>query len=144
MHSRGNILVVDDDDDTRTCVIAVLEEEGYEVRGSNNGREALDVLQGSQGEYIPDLVLLDLMMPVMSGWELLDELAKVPKLAELPIVVFTAAGEPIPPHSRLAKPVVRKPIEVELLLRMVNEYCDVSHGLDEPPSDLMPKIPRPS
>jgi CheY-like chemotaxis protein len=141
MQVRGTILVVDDDDDTRTCVMAVLEEEGYEVLGSNNGVEALAILRGG---YVPDLVLLDLMMPVMSGWEMLEELTKAPKLADLPVVVFTAAGDPVPRGAKLTKPVVRKPIDVDLLLRMVNDYCRASMGLDEPPSDLMPKISHPS
>jgi CheY-like chemotaxis protein len=139
MHSRGNILVIDDDDDTRVCVVAVLEDDGYEVLGVSNGRDALEVLTGG---YLPDLVLLDLMMPIMSGWELLDELAKVPQLADLPVVVFTAAGDPVPRNARLTKPVVRKPIDIDLLLRLVSEYCEVSMGVDEPPSDLMPKIPH--
>jgi CheY-like chemotaxis protein len=141
MQLRGSILVVDDDDDTRTCVMAVLEEEGYDVVGSNNGRDALAMLRTG---YTPDLVLLDLMMPVMSGWELLDELTNAPKLSDLPVVVFTAAGDPVPPNAKLTKPVVRKPIDIDLLLRMVNDYCRVSVGLDEPPSDLMPKISHPS
>ena len=118
----------------------MLEEDGYKVLGLSNGQDALGVLAGG---YLPDLVLLDLMMPVMSGWELLDELAKVPKLADLSVVVFTAAGDPIPRHAHLTKPVIRKPIDIDLLLRLVGEYCDVSIGLDEPPTDLMPKITHP-
>jgi CheY-like chemotaxis protein len=141
MPIRGNILVIDDDDDTRTCVMAVLEEEGYSVLGSNNGLEALEILNGT---YSPDLVLLDLMMPVMSGWELLEELAKAPKLSGLPVVVFTAAGDPVPRNATLTKPIVRKPIDIDLLLRLVNEYCGVSNELDEPPSDLLPKITHPT
>jgi CheY-like chemotaxis protein len=133
---RGNVLVVDDDEDTRTCVIGVLEAEGYAVRGASNGRDALVILKG---DFTPDLVLLDLMMPVMSGWEVLDELAKVPKLATLPVVVFTAAGDAVPKDAKLTKPVVRKPIEIDALLRMVNDFCAVAVGLDEPPSDLLPK-----
>ena len=136
MPARGNILVVDDDDDTRTCVIAVLESEGYAVRGASNGREAMTVLAGA---FTPHLVLLDLMMPIMSGWDVLEEMAKVPKLATLPVVVFTASGETIPPATKLTKPIVRKPIEIEALLRMVNDFCAVSVGLEEPPSDLLPK-----
>ncbi len=78
------------------------------------------------------------MMPVMSGWELLDELAKVPRLAALPVIVFTAAGDPIRPKPR--KPVIKKPIDIELLLGLVNEYCDLGTAGDEPPSDLLPKV----
>lgn len=140
MQPRGNILVIDDDDDTRTCLMAVLEAEGYDVRGASNGLDGLAILRSA---YTPDLVLLDLMMPVMSGWDLLEELKKVPKLTDLPVVVFTAAGDPLPKQAILAKPIVRKPIEIDLLLRMVNDYCGLSLGLDEPPSDLMPKVTHP-
>jgi CheY-like chemotaxis protein len=134
MSGRGNILVVDDDDDTRTCVMGVLDSEGYSVRGASNGQIALTILRSG---FTPHLVLLDLMMPIMSGWEVLDEMAKVPKLATLPVVVFTAAGDLVP--AKLTKPVVRKPIEIDALLRMVNDFCAVAVGLDDPPSDLLPK-----
>lgn len=137
MQPRGTVLVVDDDEDTRACVMTVLENEGYDVQGSSDGSDALRVLKGV---FEPDLVLLDLMMPIMSGWELLDELAKIPRLAALPVIVFTAAGDPLPSPTKLKKPVVRKPIDVELLLSLVNEYCGVAAAGNEPPSDLLPKI----
>jgi len=141
MRSGLRVLVVDDDDDTRNCVVGLLVDEGYDVRGSSGGRDALAVLRGG---YDPDLVLLDLMMPDMSGWELLDELAKEPELAALPIVLFTAAGDPVLSGVKLTKPMVRKPIDVDLLLEMVRTYCDAARLADEPPSDLLPRVMLPS
>jgi CheY-like chemotaxis protein len=137
MPARASILVVDDDDDTRSCLMAVLAEEGYEVHGASDGRDALRLLNGP---LEPALVLLDLMMPVMNGWDVLTELAKVPRLAALPVVVLTAAGDPASMVGKLAKPLVRKPIDLALLLELVNDYCEVALGLDEPPSDLLPKV----
>ena len=136
MSRRGEIFVIDDDDDTRSCVVAVLKEEGYRVRSSNNGREALDLLETSEA---PDLVLLDLMMPVMSGWEVLHEMARAPRLAALPVVVFTAAGTSLAGEVALTKPVLRKPIDIDLLLEMVGTYCDAGYAGEEPPSDLLPR-----
>jgi CheY-like chemotaxis protein len=111
--------------------------EGYTVDAARNGREALDVLGTGVS---PDLVLLDLMMPVMSGWEVLEAVSKVPRLASLPIVVFTAAGEPAARERALGKPVLRKPIDLDLLLEMVGRFCAAGWALDEPPSDLLPKV----
>jgi CheY-like chemotaxis protein len=138
MHDgRPSILVVDDDDDTRSCLMAVLEDEGYEVQGSSDGRDALRILNGS---FEPDLVLLDLMMPVMNGWDVLDELAKVPRLAVVPVVVLTAAGDPASLVGKVAKPIVRKPIDLDLLLQLVKDCCNLAVTLDKPPSDLLPKV----
>jgi CheY-like chemotaxis protein len=134
---RSLVLVVDDDDDTRNCVCSVLEAEGYGVASARNGREALDFLAGSAR---PNLVLLDLMMPVMSGWDVLEALKKTPALASLPVVVFTAAGEPTVSDRGLRKPVLRKPIDLDLLLDMITKICEAGWSIEDAPSDLMPKI----
>jgi CheY-like chemotaxis protein len=137
VRTLGTILLVDDDDDTRNCVRSVLEGDGYDVLTARNGREALDVLARN---VVPDLVLLDLMMPVMSGWDVLEAIETAPRLSALPIVVFTAAGEPI--HERsIGRPVLRKPIDLDLLLDMVAKFCAAGRMGDEPPSDLLPKGP---
>jgi two-component system chemotaxis response regulator CheY len=138
--SRGTILVVDDDDDTRQCVQTVLLGEGYEVAVARDGREALDLLLNGA---TPDLVLLDLMMPVMSGWDVLEAMSAKPDLSALPVVVFTAAGEPVTGAPALGRPVLRKPIDLDLLLEMVDHFCAVGWVLDEPPSNLMPKVTAP-
>jgi CheY-like chemotaxis protein len=138
VETRWTILLVDDDDDTRTCVKSVLEGEGYKVLSARNGREALDELARSEA---PALVLLDLMMPVMSGWEVLEAIEAVPRLRALPIVVFTAAGEPAARERAIGRPVLRKPIDLDLLLQMVHKFCATARTVIEPPSDLLPKGP---
>jgi CheY-like chemotaxis protein len=82
------VLVVDDDEDIRTAVQEVLEGEGYATRGASNGREALDLLQ-TTGDP-PALVLLDLMMPEMDGWELLVRMSEDRALRQIPVALMSA------------------------------------------------------
>ncbi len=82
------ILVVDDDASHRTLICDALEEMGYHTEQAANGREALDTLEGE----IPQAVLLDLRMPVMSGWGLLDALKKMPRARGLPIIIISGYG----------------------------------------------------
>ncbi|HEX8824826.1 MAG TPA: response regulator [Archangium sp.] len=82
------ILVVDDDASHRTLICDALEEMGYRSAQAANGREALDLLGGD----MPLAVLLDLRMPVMSGWGLLDALKKMPRARGLPIIIISGYG----------------------------------------------------
>ena len=97
------VLVVDDDPDILDALAEILEVEGYDVQRARNGREALQRLE--QG--LPDLVLLDLMMPVMDGWEFARSLAPG---ARPPIIVLSAdrtvsvKAKEIGAHGGLAKP----------------------------------------
>ncbi len=111
-------MVVEDDPDIRECVRMILEDEGYDVLTAANGAEAEAELDSSPDE--PCLVLLDLMMPVMSGWELLDHLARAGKLNDgLRVVVVSAATTRLP----TAVPCMRKPLHLDQLIAMVNRYC---------------------
>ena len=82
------ILVVDDDASHRTLICDALEEMGYQTLQAANGREALDQLEGD----LPQARLLDLRMPVMSGWGLLDALKKMPRARGLPIIIISGYG----------------------------------------------------
>jgi CheY-like chemotaxis protein len=82
------VLVVDDDDDVREGVQSFLESEGHATHGAANGREALSLLRCQPDR--PRLILLDLMMPVMSGWEVLVELDVDPGLREIPVAIMSA------------------------------------------------------
>jgi CheY-like chemotaxis protein len=98
------VLVVDDDFDLRQIVREILQEEGYEVETAANGREALRRLQRSDP---PRVVVLDLMMPVMDGWQLLAELQRDATLAKIPVVVITASKAGLldgTRHELLTKP----------------------------------------
>jgi CheY-like chemotaxis protein len=113
------VLVVDDDADIREAVRAVLESDGYEVHTAANGHEALELL-GRMRE--PCLILLDLMMPVLSGWEFLELRKRNHHLANLPVVVVSAVGDRVRPDPRTA--VVRKPPDVDTLLKIVASHCE--------------------
>ena len=113
------VLVIDDDYAVLDAVRETLEDEGYEVSIAANGEEALGHLR-ERGR--PCLILLDLMMPVMNGWEfrrrqLADEL-----LASIPTVIVTAYVGPIPNDFGEA-PKVRKPVKPEQLISLVARYC---------------------
>jgi CheY-like chemotaxis protein len=98
---RPNVLVVDDDDAIREVIAEVLRDEGYEVAVAGNGEQALTELRK---ERHPDLVLLDLMMPVMSGWEVLELIQASADLSRIPIVVVSAMTAP-GACEHLAKPI---------------------------------------
>jgi hypothetical protein len=96
--STGQVLVVDDDADTRGQLRRILEKEGYGVAEAAHGREALDRVR----ERLPDLILLDLMMPVMDGFEFTSELRKVEAWREVPVIVCTAKDLTAEERARLS------------------------------------------
>jgi CheY-like chemotaxis protein len=110
------VLIVDDDPDLLDVTSFVIEDEGMAVETARNGEEALDLLGTGR---LPALVLLDLMMPVMNGWEFLAAIANDPVLQRVPVVVLTA-GE----HTEVpgALEVVSKPMDLKELLRVVERY----------------------
>jgi CheY-like chemotaxis protein len=110
------VLTVDDDPDLLEVTSFVIEQEGMAVATARNGEEALALLRTGRR---PSLVLLDLMMPVMNGWEFLNEVAKDPPLRQIPIVVLTAAK-----HVQVtgAVEVLSKPMDLMALIRVVERY----------------------
>ena len=88
MKSTGGILVVDDDPDLREFLQLMLTSMGFEVTSAANGHEALDVMKG----HDPDLILLDMKMPVMNGWDFCHALED--RDPRPPIIVLTAAPDP--------------------------------------------------
>jgi CheY-like chemotaxis protein len=113
------VMVVDDDDDIRETLVSLLEDEGYEVAAFPTGRDALDALQGGLG---PQVILLDLMMPVMDGAEFRRAQLADPALASIPVVLITAAGlEPI--RRSDYSEVLRKPLKIDRVLAVIAEYC---------------------
>ena len=110
------ILVVEDEPDLLEVTRFALECEGFAVETARNGQEALELLRAGAR---PGLVLLDLMMPVMNGWELLDKIARTPSLQGIPIVVLTAATS-ADVHGAAA--ILRKPLELGSLIEIVEHY----------------------
>lgn len=101
MQRRPSVLVVDDDLGIREVVSEVLRDEGYEVTCAADGAQAMSALRR---EPHPDLMLLDLMMPVMSGWEVLEQIEENSDLQRVPVVVVSAMTAP-GGHEHLAKPI---------------------------------------
>ena len=115
------LLLVEDDDDVRDAVAASLRDEGYEVAEAENGRLALEWLKSNAD---PCLVLLDLWMPVMTGMELHEVMAQDPRLAALPLVVVSAAGDAKARAQQMgALGYLRKPLDLHDLLATVERYC---------------------
>jgi CheY-like chemotaxis protein len=85
-----SILVVDDQPEIRTMFTTLFEDEGYSVVCAAHGREALDYLH--QTTELPGVILLDLAMPIMTGWEFIREQQCDPVLAPIPVILMTARG----------------------------------------------------
>lgn len=113
----ARVLVVDDDADVRESIEDVLRDTGYETYAAENGREALKILDTIQP---PCLLLLDLMMPDLNGWEVLNELRAQKRLNEYPVVVMSAVKPELMPQG---VPWLRKPFELDVLLAAVKRHC---------------------
>jgi CheY-like chemotaxis protein len=114
-----HVLVVEDDADIRESVRELLESEGLTVSVAANGREALAHL--NEAETLPDLVLLDLMMPVMDGFAFRERQRADTRLAGIPVVVLSANPKLDARHDLLdARAYLTKPCDIDLLLATVS------------------------
>ncbi len=109
------MLVVDDDADIRDSLRTLLEDEGFRVRTACDGAEAVAAMEAEP----PCFVILDLMMPVMDGWEVTGRMRDEARLASIPLCVVTATPEWAPADSC----VLAKPIDLERLVALVRERC---------------------
>lgn len=116
---QPTVLVVDDDHGIRTALAMVLEDEGLRCTTAANGAEALELLRSG---VRPDLIILDLMMPVMSGFEFRAAQRADPALAAIPTVVLSAAGEPSSRLRELGVEVFRKPPDLTQLLEIIDRH----------------------
>ena len=117
------VLVVDDDEDIREMIRAVLEQEGYLAILASDGEEALACLH--QRSIRIGLVVLDLLMPKMDGWEFQWRRLREPEIRAIPVVVVTAHNgtllDSMVEHTTI--PVMAKPIDFNRLLQVVARYC---------------------
>jgi CheY-like chemotaxis protein len=117
------VFVVDDDYDIRSTVTDVLELRGYRVGGAADGQEALDRLRAG---LRPCLILLDLMMPGMNGWEFREAQARDLALSRIPVVIFSGAGAANVELHRVASAaagLLHKPLQLDALLSTVARFC---------------------
>jgi len=118
------VLVVEDNGNARESLLMLLEAQGFEAEGAENGREALRVLREG---YDACLILLDLMMPIMDGWTFRVEQRHDPQLADIPVAVLTATVNPGQEAQRLgAVAAFQKPLDIDRLLELVAQYCPKS------------------
>lgn len=110
------LLLVEDDDGARAALSDILDYEGYTTAACCNGREALDYLHS---QPLPALIILDLQMPVMDGWQFYNECKRDAALASVPVVVITAIQAPA---GLEVNEVMSKPIDLEHLLDTVRHY----------------------
>lgn len=114
----ARILIADDDDDIRTTVAAILASEGHDVVEARNGMHAMQVLHR---DPLPEVIILDILMPVMNGFEFLDRMQHDPRIAKIPVLAVTA-------HAKVGEirgvvQVIRKPFDLDRLLEAVRVAC---------------------
>jgi len=114
--TNTTVLLVEDDEDISGSLRSLLEDEGYHVEVAPHGKAALELLDRIP---LPSLALVDLMMPVMNGWQLVAALEAEASLAPMPVAITTAISDAAP----RGYPVFEKPIELDALLRFVSEHC---------------------
>lgn len=115
---RHTVLVIEDEEDLREMMRDALELNGYSVATAQDGGEALAEL--SRIEHLC-LVILDLLMPGMNGWDFFATMRKRPELASIPVVVHSSAATGAPAGVTR---VLQKPLELNRLLSVVHEYCE--------------------
>jgi CheY-like chemotaxis protein len=119
--ANKNVLVIDDDFDIRDLVICLLQTNGYKATGVSNGQEAITHLQSG---HPADLIILDLMMPIMDGWEFRAVQQNDPRLGSIPVVLISATDEVQEQVGLLkAADYIRKPIDFGVLLETVGRHC---------------------
>lgn len=116
--SKKSVLVVEDNKDIQAAIKLALESEGYNVLTADNGKEAFEQLNQNP---TPCLILLDLMMPVMNGWEFSEKISHDLILSNIPIVVVTAFGDK--KATPKSEALIQKPIDLDALLSTVGKHC---------------------
>lgn len=117
--SRPCILVVEDDEHVREMLVVMFQIEGYDTMAASNGRDALQAMR----ERKPSAVLLDLMMPIMDGWQFRRRQLEEPELARVPVVCMSAVASPADVEAQLGLGCLRKPLDVDTVLKEVQRRC---------------------
>ena len=118
--TKATILVIDDDDDIRAVLAMVLDEAGFRVVTAANGREALEHLREDPQ---PDVILLDLMMPEMDGYQFRAEQQRDPALRAIPTLIVTAGTVTSRVEALGAEAILRKPVSLRRLVDTIRRFC---------------------
>jgi CheY-like chemotaxis protein len=129
------VLVVDDDPNIRRMICAALKRDGYTFLEAPNGRDALDLMRGEH----PDVVVLDLMMPVLSGWDVLRERMSDAELRRIPVIIVSANRDPEVAHavSQGICAFLPKPFDIGALSALVRSCMPPS----PPSASSAPEVP---
>jgi CheY-like chemotaxis protein len=114
------VLIVEDDVETAKALAELLSLESFDSIIVENGQEAMAMLRTGRR---PCLILLDIMMPGMDGWELRDAVLSDPGLSTIPIVLVTADTAAFGKAATLSVPIIRKPVDAGQLLDEVRRFC---------------------
>jgi CheY-like chemotaxis protein len=117
-HPCERVLIVDDDADNRDSIAMILEEEGVDVRAAN-AHDALDALRAG---YRPDVIVLDLVMPGISGRVFREHLERDARLGAIPIVLCTASPQ-LAQGAGFVDAVIAKPFDADAFFRALAELC---------------------
>jgi CheY-like chemotaxis protein len=112
LKSQKRVLEVEDDPDTREMVSGLLLSEGYEVVSAVHGQDAIEKMEGG---FSPDVILLDLMMPVLNGFDVLRVLHRTPRWSSIPVVILSAK-EGYDAVDLGTAAIIRKPFDPDVLL----------------------------
>jgi CheY-like chemotaxis protein len=119
---RSKVLIVDDDLDIRVSLAELLEVQGYAVSVANSGQSALEHLRSTEAP--PQVILLDLMMPIMDGWQFRAEQQKNADWAKIPILLISASGKALERAETIgAVGCFRKPFDLGELLLVMSRLC---------------------
>ncbi len=119
MTAALRVLVVEDDANLRETICSLLTDAGYASWPAENGEVALERARIER----PCVILLDLMMPIMNGWEFRTEQLRDPRLSSIPVVIMTADGHAVEKARTLHADYLKKPIRPDALLELVRDYC---------------------
>jgi CheY-like chemotaxis protein len=119
---QKKILLVEDDQDIRETLVELLQEEGYDVLFAENGQVGLDKLESIKD--LPNLILLDLMMPIKDGFQFCLEKEANPKFSHIPVVVMSADGHIRENQQRVnASAYLKKPLDIYQVIDVVQRFC---------------------
>jgi CheY-like chemotaxis protein len=116
---KNHVLIIDDEELIRSTTLLLLDRKGFEARITVNGKEGIIVAR----QWKPDLILLDIVMPVMNGWEVMKELRSDVKTKDIPVIITTAMDSVIPDElvlKRGAQAIINKPFQLQELLSIVD------------------------
>lgn len=122
--SRCQIMVIEDDQDIREQVKNALEFEGYTVKAATNGKEGLEYLESLGDDELPQCILLDLMMPVMSGPEFIQNIRAKDRYQNINVIIATAKGRQFSPEDIPGTVKrIQKPFDLDELYSTIETFC---------------------